>query len=140
MPWPAPVPSPVVPVPGVVLPGDVALGALPMPGPGRLLPEAAEPVPPTDCASARPGAMNPERIRANIVFFMIRPLRRAFCAHLRELMLQAPYQTGVGKDDNGSGTAAGHAQEQLLPGRMLAFRRLTAARKRLFQDVKVRGA
>jgi len=74
MPRPAPVPSPVVPgvvLPGVVLPGEVVLGEFPIPGPGRLLPEAAEPVPPTDCASARPGAMNPERIRANIVFFMI---------------------------------------------------------------------
>lgn|GEM_PF-4025761 len=74
MPRPAPVPSPVVP--GVVLPGEVVLGELPMPGPGRVLPEAAEPVPPTDCASATPGAMNPARMRANIVFFMISSLSK----------------------------------------------------------------
>lgn len=71
IPRPAPVLSPVVPgvvAPGVVLP---VLGELPMPGPGMVLPGAAEPTPAPDCASARPGAMNPERIRANIVFFMM---------------------------------------------------------------------
>jgi hypothetical protein len=75
IPRPAPVPSPVVPGEGV--PGEVVLGALPIPGPGMLLPEAPGPVPPTDCASARPGAINPERIRANIVFFMVSSSSRA---------------------------------------------------------------
>lgn len=102
-------PVPVV-LPGVVLPGEVVLGEFPMPGPGMLLPEAAEPVPPTDCASARPGAMNPERMRANIVFFMIFVPFEGRFAQSSGPTLQAPYHSGVAIGDKGSGDAASYAQ------------------------------